>query len=151
MQKAVASQFTRSLYLYQLLRTPAPKWVKVLNRLKGQKDFPPTPGPEMPHQAQILCIHSFQRERRLRCLGGLGESHRLPRGSSQALKHLQIRLASPYPNIISHRASASLHASLVHPDGAAQTLTAAKHRATGQQERLLLLEACVAQDRAVNP
>ena len=60
-------------------------------------------------------------------------------------------MATPHPNITSHRASASLRASLAHPDGAAQRLTAAEDRATGQQERPQLPEMCVAQDMAINP
>lgn len=56
----------------QLLRNPSPKCVKLLRRLKGQKDLIFFSFPEMPHQTEFLNIHSFQKERHLRCLGGLG-------------------------------------------------------------------------------
>lgn len=132
----------------QLLRTPSPKCVKLLRRFKGQKDLIFFPSLEMSHQTEFLNIHSFQKERHLRCLGGLGNltSWHLP-----ALKHLWICVACCCPNNISHTASTSLPANLTHPDGAVQTLVPAEQRAVGQQERPLLLEMWVAQHRGVNP
>lgn len=138
-------------YLYWLLRTRGSKCVKVLRRLKGKKDFTFFLSQKCLTRLSSITSTHFKKRETPTLLGRTWKSHQLLHGSSQHWKHLWICVASRYPNIVSHRANAPLRASLAHPDGAAQTLTAAKHRAIRQQETPPLLEMWAARDTAVNP